>query len=76
MPKQTAREIMARLEMMLSPDTNIYRAMKSLLKHRLMGAAVVDAEGCLVGMLTERDCLKMLAGEAFDGYPKAVCGTT
>ena len=70
MPEQTAREIMARSEMTLSPETNIYRAMKSLLKHRLLGAAVVDAEGRLVGMLTEKDCLKMLAGEAFDGLPE------
>ena len=70
MPEQTAREIMARSEMTLSPETNIYSAMKSLLKHRLLGAAVVDAEGRLVGMLTEKDCLKMLAGEAFEGLPE------
>ena len=70
MPEQTAREIMARSEMTLSPETNIYSAMKSLLKHRLLGAAVVDAEGRLVGMLTEKDCLKILAGEAFDGLPE------
>ena len=70
MPEQTARTIMARSEMTLSPETNIHCAMKSLLKHRLLGAAVVDADGRLVGMLTEKDCLKMLAGEAFDGLPE------
>ncbi len=70
MPKQTAKEIMARSEMTLSPETNIYRAMKSLSKHRLLGASVVDADGRLVGILTEKDCLKVLAGEAFDGLPE------
>ena len=44
MPGQTARTIMARSEMTLSSETNIYSAMKSLLKHRLVGAAVVGAD--------------------------------
>ena len=70
MPEQTAREIMARSEMTLSPEANIYSAMKSLLKNRLLGAPVVDADGRLVGMLMEKDCLKVLAGEAFDGLPE------
>ncbi len=70
MPNQTVTDIMARSEMTLSPQTNIFRAVQLLLNHRLSGAPVVDAEGRLVGMLTEKDCLKALAGEAFDGLPE------
>ena len=70
MLNQTATDIMARSEMTLSPETNIYRALQLLLKHRLSGAPVVDAEGRLVGILTEKDCLKVLLGEAFDGLPE------
>ena len=70
MPKQTVTDIMARSEMTLSPETNIYRAVQLLLNHRLSGAPVVDAEGRLVGILTEKDCLKALAAEAFDGLPE------
>ncbi len=70
MPNQTAMDIMARSEMTLSPETDIYRVIQLLLKHRLSGAPVVDAEGRLVGILTEKDCLKVLAGEAFDGLPE------
>ena len=55
MPKQTVTDIMARSEMTLSPETNIYRAVQLLLNHRLSGAPVVDAEGRLVGILTEKD---------------------
>ena len=71
MLNQTATDIMARSEMTLSPETNIYRALQLLLKHRLSGAPVVDAEGRLVGILTEKDCLKVLLGEAFDGLPES-----
>ena len=57
MPNQTATDIMARSELTLSPETDIYRVIQLLLKHRLSGAPVVDAEGRLVGILTEMDCL-------------------
>ena len=54
----TAANIMARSEATLSPDLNIYRASQQLLKSKLTGAPVVDDNGVLLGMLTERDCLK------------------
>ena len=50
----------------LSPETPILEAVDFLLKHRVTGAPVVDAKGRLVGMLSERDCLKLLAKE-FEG---------
>jgi CBS domain-containing protein len=65
----TASEIMARSEATLAPDTDIYEALAQLLKSKLTGAPVVDAEGGLLGMLTERDCLKVLVGGALDGRP-------
>ena len=45
----------------LSPDTPILDAVDFLLEHHVTGAPVVNAEGRLVGMLSERDCLKLLA---------------
>ena len=53
----------------LTPDSDIYGALARLLKKRLTGAPVVDDEGTLLGMLTERDCLKVLVGGALDGLP-------
>ena len=69
MTKLTAADIMARAEATLSPDMDIYRALKQLLTRKLTGVPVVDDKGMLLGMLTERDCLKVLVGGAMDGLP-------
>ena len=54
----------------LSPDTDIYKAIQTLLKKRISGVPVVDQHGNLQGVLSEFDCLKVMAGEAFDGLPE------
>lgn len=69
MATPTARDIMARSEATFSPEADIYDAVQQLLKNKLTGAAVVDGRGTLVGMLTERECLKVLVGGALDGLP-------
>lgn len=66
----TAASMMARSEATLAPDTDIYDAIKELLKRKLTGAPVVDADGVLIGMLTERDCLKVMAGWAMESLPQ------
>ena len=45
----------------VAPGTPILDAVDFLLEHHVTGAPVVDAQGRLVGMLSERDCLKLLA---------------
>lgn len=65
----TAQDIMARSEATLSPELDIYEAMQQLLKGRLTGAPVVGEDHRLIGMLTERDCLKVLVGGVMDGLP-------
>ncbi|MBY4893867.1 CBS domain-containing protein [Rhodobacteraceae bacterium N5(2021)] len=49
---------MARHLVTLSPDQEINNAMHVLLKHGVSGAPVVDGEARLVGILTEKDCLR------------------
>jgi len=44
----------------LSPDTDIMEAVNFLLQKRITGAPVTNSKGELLGMLTERDCLKLL----------------
>ena len=70
MDRLTAVDVMARSEATLEPDGDIYDALARLLKGRLTGAPVVDGDGRLLGMLTERDCLKVLVGGAIDGLPR------
>ena len=43
----------------VSPETDLIDAIGLLLDNRVTGAPVVDADGRLVGMLTEKDCLTL-----------------
>ncbi|NQU70043.1 MAG: CBS domain-containing protein [Rhodospirillales bacterium] len=42
-----------------TPDMDIHRAIRLLLKGRISGAPVLDDQGGLVGILTKKDCLKI-----------------
>ena len=52
------------------PDDEILEAVGSLLNNHVTGAPVVDAAGKLVGMLTEKDCMRLLAAGADANVPK------
>ncbi len=41
-----------------TPDMNVISAMNTLINKNISGAPVVDKEGNLVGMLSEKDCMK------------------
>jgi len=45
----------------ISPDMDIYEAIDTLLKKKITSAAVVDEKEKLIGILAEKDCLKVLA---------------
>ena len=45
----------------LEPGIEILDAVGFLLEHRVTGAPVVDEAGHLVGMLSEKDCLRLVA---------------
>lgn len=45
----------------LRPETDILDAVGFLLEKRITGAPVVDKSGRLVGILTEKDCLRLVA---------------
>lgn len=70
----TAADIMDRSELTFSEETDIGEAMRQMLRAKLTGAPVVDAEGHLRGMLTEKDCLTALVRQAVDGAPRAAVG--
>jgi CBS domain-containing protein len=42
-----------------TPDMEVMAAINQLVKHGIAGAPVVDAQGTLIGMLSERDCLNV-----------------
>lgn len=59
------RDFMVTHLVTLRPEMPIREAIDILLKHRISGAPVVDAEGKLIGALSEKDCLRVFANAAF-----------
>ena len=62
----TAREIMTRKLVTLRPETRAVDAAALLLKHGISGAPVVDADGRLLGLLSEYDCLRAVASADYE----------
>jgi CBS domain-containing protein len=60
------RDHMDKIVHTLDPDTEILDAVRFLLEHRITGAPVVDQENRLLGMLGEKDCMKLIS-EGADG---------
>lgn len=58
-------DIMATDLVCFQPDTNIHKAIHTLLARNLSGAPVIDASGALVGVLSKKDCLKMVFTTAY-----------
>jgi predicted transcriptional regulator len=51
--------------LVLRPDTELLQAVRDLVSRRAAGAPVVQEDGALVGVLTEKDCLRVLASRAY-----------
>lgn len=53
------RDYMTTSLISFTPDTEVMSAVHALVKHRIASAPVLDHQGSLVGMLSERDCLSI-----------------
>ena len=69
------RDYMDRHVATLRPDTDILDAIGFLLEKRITGAPVVEKTGRLVGMLTERDCLRLVAAGVEGNLPRGSVAT-
>lgn len=58
---------MTRSVVKLRPDMNVLAAAKVLVERRISGAPVVDEAGSLLGIISEHDCLRVIASGAYDG---------
>ena len=61
----TAQDLMTTSLITFRPDQRVLEAISMLTKHGVSGGPVVDEEGLLVGILSELDCLRMLASDEF-----------
>ena len=63
------RDFMTTLMVTLRQDMGIYEAIKILLKNKTSGAWVLDESKMLLGVLSEKDCLRIFANKAFNQIP-------
>ena len=62
-----ARDYMTSSVATLTPDMNLLDAVHMLLERRISGAPVLDDHGNLVGILTEKDCLRAALHASYYG---------
>lgn len=55
--------------LILDPEMDVLRAAQLLFESDISGAPVLDKHGRLVGMLTERDCMKVALQGYYHGEP-------
>jgi CBS domain-containing protein len=63
------RDFMDKSFITLTPEMDVYRAIDIMLRGDITGAAVVDSKENLVGVLSEKDCLRTLAHGAYSALP-------
>lgn len=68
-PIPTAREIMQKRLQTVSAEDDVEEATRRLLKKGHSGAPVLDESGRLVGVLSEHDCVAVLAQAAAERWP-------
>jgi CBS domain-containing protein len=62
-----ARDYMSRHLITLTPDMEILHAIGILVERQISGAPVLDHTGNLVGMLSEKDCLRIALSAGYYG---------
>jgi len=66
-----ARSVMVTRLVTLPPDMDVFEAIALLLRHRISGAPVVDADGAYLGVFSEKCSMRVLLDAA-----DAACGGT
>lgn len=61
----TASDLMEDADVVFSPGMDLLDAIDELAQHKASAAPVVDENRHLLGMLTEKDCIRILSGSAF-----------
>lgn len=69
MPAITAREMMVRNLITLSPTMDALEALDVLLRHHVSGAPVVNEDGKFIGIFSEKSCMRFVVSLAYDGMP-------
>ena len=63
------KDYMSKSVVTLVPEMDLLRAAHLLISHDISGAPVLDQHGRLVGILTERDCMRVAIQADYHGVP-------
>lgn len=64
-----AKDIMVTKLVTLTPDVDVFEAIKLLLKHRISGAPVIDAHRNFLGVFSEKCCMTVLLESVYEQHP-------
>jgi len=70
--KITIADYMTKNLLTLKKETSVLEAIKTTLSHKVTSAPVVDDEGKLIGMFSEKDAMKVILDSA---YNRGMSGT-
>ena len=65
----TARDFMTQKLVTLNPGMDVFDGIETLIRHKVSGAPVVDADNRLLGVFSEKSCLEVLIDAAYDQLP-------
>lgn len=63
----SARDYMSANLVTFTPQMDVLNAIQMLVDHRISGAPVVDETGNVVGVLSQKDCLKVALDASYHG---------
>ena len=66
------QQFMTEVSAVVRPDASVLGTIDLFIRDGKAGAAVVDATGQVVGVLSVRDCLKYLVAAHYEGVPLGV----
>ena len=69
MDKVTVREIMTKNLITFRAEEDLYAAIDKLLEAGVSGAPVIDENHQLIGILSQKDCIRVLANGVFHSRP-------
>lgn len=67
--KKTVKDYMTTNLITFSPDTNVLEITRILLEKRITGAPVIDENGTIVGLIDDKDCLRIVVDTLYHNQP-------
>ncbi len=68
-PVSSARDIMATRLITLSAEMDVFVGIDLLVRNKISGAPVVDKDRKLLGVFSEKSCMRVLVDAAYEGLP-------